>query len=1105
METGMRLIPALAALLAAAIAVPVAADSPSKLLRFPDSQGDRLVFVHAGDIYIVQAAGGTALRLTSHPGQELYPKLSPDGSQIAFSAEYNGTRQVYVMPSSGGEPRQLTWYTDVGPMPPRGGTDYRVLDWTPDGADIVVRMNRLPYDERGGRPYLVPVAGGLERPMPIPETGGGMLSPDGGKFVYTPIDREFRSWKRYRGGRAQDVWIYDLEANSSLQLTQNRATDHQPMWVGDSIYFVSDRNDRTLNLYSMAPSGGEATKLTNFTDYDVLWPSAGRDAIVFEQGGQVWRFDPATRQAAVVPIRVTGDLPETLPRFVKAGKFVESMDLSPGGERAVFGARGEIFTVPAKHGEPRQLSHTPQAREHSVSWSPDGKWIAYLSDASGEYEIYLRAQDGTGEPRRLTTDGDIWRFAPVWSPDSAKLAFADKRQRLRIVDVDSGRISEVDTGTHNDLTEYTFAPDSRWLAYTKNNASRNSSIWLYSLASGRTSQLTADGTDEGNPVFDPKGRYLYFFSNRDYNLAFSAYEFNFLYRDATRIYAATLTKDGPALYRPRSDEVGTGGAAGNGAGGKDGPGNGTGEGGKDAAPAPVAPIAIDIDGFNERVIALPAPSGTYQALSANADGVFFVAAGAGPGQGAELRYLSLEPDAKPAAVAKIDGAYVLSRDGKKLLLRRGTDFAIVDAKPDAKFDEAKLAAMERMDLRIEPRKEWQQMYVDAWRIVRDWFYDPGMHGEDWPAIRAKYEALLPHVATRADLDYLLQELAGEANAGHVYVQSGDQTTVERRPGGMLGAELEQTRDGPVRIVRIFPGENWEARTRSPLTEPGVDIDEGDYILAIDNVPTRGVDNVYRLLEGKGNRVVSLRVNDRPTDAGARDVLVTTVASELELRYLDWVRSRRAMVDRLSNGRIGYIHVPNTAVEGSRELFRGMHAYAAKDALIIDDRYNGGGFIPDRLIELLSRQPLNYWKQRGLEPNATPFLSHTGPKAMLINGLASSGGDALPYYFSKLGLGKLIGTRTWGGLIGISGNPALADNGIVLAATFSFMDTDNRWAVENVGVPPDIEVIDRPEQLAAGRDPSIERAVQELLAELQRTPPRPVVAPPAPTTFPNPAE
>lgn len=1084
----MTFRPLAALLCALTLAAPAAAQTQGRLLRMPDIQNGRIVFVHAGDLYTVDARGGMATRLTSHPGQELYPKLSPDGSRIAFSAEYNGTRQVYVMPAHGGTPRQLTWYNDVGPMPPRGGTDYRVLDWTPDGKHIVVRMNRVPFDERAGRPYLVPADGGLETPLAVPETGGGMLSPDGKKFVYTPIDRDFRSWKRYRGGRAQDVWIYDLVANTSLQLTADRATNHQPMWVGDTVYFVSDRDDTRLNLYAIAPSGGEPVKLTDFRDFDVLWPSAGSDAIVFEKGGSIWHFDPAKRQAVEVPIHVTGDAPETLPRFVRAADFIESFDLSPGGERAVFGARGEVLTVPAKQGEARNLSHTPDVREHSVSWSPDGKWIAFLSDASGEYEIHVQAQDGKSAPRRVTRDGDIWRFAPVWSPDSRKLAYADKKQRLRVVDVASGSTGDVDTGTHADITDYRFAPDSRWLVYVKRHANGNQVLWLHSLENGSTRQLTGSETSALNPVFDPQGRYLYFLSNRDYNLAFSAYEFNWLYRDATRIYAATLAADGPALYRPEPDEV-TG--AGNDAADK-----------SDQADAKAAPdkLQIDVPGFDQRTVALNLPAGNYQRLAANAEGVFFMTVPAPPGK-SELRFLSLAADAKPETVAEASG-YALSANGKKLLLAQSKQFAIVDAAPDADFAKGRLA-LDQAEIRIEPRREWQQMFNDGWRILRDWFYDPGLHGQDWAAIRDHYAPLAARATTRADLDHVFQELVGELNAGHVYVQSGDQTTVDRKPGGLLGAELVADASGYVRIARIFPGQNWEARTRSPLTEPGVDVKEGDYLIAIDNQSTREVDNVYRLLENKAERLVTLRVNARPQEGGAREVVVKTLASEQELRYLDWVQSRRRLVEQLSDGRIGYIHVPNTAVEGSREMFKGLVAYNDKDALIIDDRYNGGGFIPDRLVELLARTPLNYWKQRGLEPNATPFLSHKGPKAILINGLSSSGGDALPYYFRKLGLGKLIGTRTWGGLIGISGNPALIDNGAVIAATFSFIDTDGQWAVENVGVEPDIEVIDRPELIAAGRDPSIERAVKELMDELERNPPRRFTAPPAPTRFPNP--
>ncbi|HEY0942350.1 MAG TPA: PDZ domain-containing protein [Steroidobacter sp.] len=1065
------------------------AASPSKILRHPDIHGDRIAFVHAGDIYIVPASGGTAQHLTWHEGAELYPKFSPDGQWIAFSAEYNGTRQVYVIPSTGGEPRQLTWYNDVGPLPPRGGTDYRVLDWTPDGRHIVVRANRNPSSNRDGRPYLVPVDGGMERPLAIPESGSGSLSPDGSKFVYTPIDNDFRAWKRYRGGRAPDVWIYDLAANSSQRLTNDRAIDALPVWIGDTIYFVSDR-EYTANLYAISPAGGEPAKVTDFRDYDVLWPSAGPDSLVFERGGTIWRFDPATAKAEEVSIQLAGVSPEAQPRYVKGVSFIESLGIAPDGSRAVFGARGEVFTIPAKDGEPRNVSNSPAHREHSVTWSPDGRWIAYLSDASGEYELYVRSQDGRGEARRITHDGDVWRFPPVWSPDSSKLAYSDKRQRLRIVDVKSGRTSDVDSSTREDLTDYRWSPDSRWLAYVKTSETSNPSIWVHSLSERRNYRLTDGTAPDREPVFDPEGRYLYFLSDRDYNLAFSSYEFNWLYTNATRIYAVPLTVAQAPLYPNKSDEVAI-----------DDAGDDKKQADKEKeGPKPTPVVKIDLEGFSARIQPLKAPPGNYSRLEANAKGVF-VLSGDGRDGPQSLQTIALEEENdKLKKVADGVQAYALSANGKKLLLRRKETFSIVDAAPEANFDKGKLA-LDQWEIRIEPRREWRQMFVDAWRILRDWFYDPGMHGQDWNAIRARYEPLLPYVDSRADLDYLFSEIAGEAHAGHVYVEPGDQRKVERRAGGLLGAEIESHDSGYFRVVRVFPSDSGDTAARSPLAQHGVNVADGELILAVDGVDTRSVRNFFQLLENKADRVVTLRVNRQPAEQGAREVRVKTIASEQDLRYTDWVQQRRAMVDRLSGGRIGYIHVPNTAVEGSREMFKGLLAYSHKDALIIDDRYNGGGFIPDRLVELLAREPLSYWKSRGLDPQATPLLSHRGPKAMLINGQAGSGGDALPYYFRKLGLGPLIGTRTWGGLIGISGNPRLADNGTITAATFRFIDTEGKWVVENDGVAPDVEVIDRPELVAAGRDPSVEKAVEMLMEELKRQPKSNIAAPPAPTEFP----
>lgn len=1071
----MKLAATLALLLAAG-----AVHADTRLLRYPDVSDAQIAFVYAGDVYIVARTGGVAQKLTSGPGLELFPKFSPDGKQIAFSAEYSGTRQVWVMPTDGSAPpRQLTYYSDIGPMPPRGGFDYRVLDWTPDGQNVLVRMNRFPLDERAGRPFLVPVGGGMETPLRVPETGGGMLSPDGNSYVYTPIDREFRTWKRTRGGRAQDVWVYDLKNDTSRQLTNHRGTDNQPTWVGDAIYFTSDR-EYTLNLWRTTPNGGDAVRVTSFTDYDVLWPSAGRDAIVFEQAGRLWLHTPADGATQAVSITVNGDRPHLLPAIKNVAAQMEGFDLAPNAERALVSARGELFTVPAKNGEIRNITGTPGARELAASFTPDGKNVVYLSDASGEYELYSRASDGSGEPKRITRDGDIWRFPPLVSPDGKRVVYGDQNNRLRLVDIDSGRTTDIDRATvGNAITTYVFSPDSQHIVYVKTDATGLSRLWHYPVG-GSAAQLTFGLFNADSPSFDPEGRYLYFTSDREHNLQFSSYEFNYLYVNATRLFAATLSADGPALGRPKSDEIGSGATK---------P-----DEKKDAAKQA---LRFDRDGFDARAVMLAPAPGNYRSLRATKNGVVYIAQ-SNPQAPGELKLYSLQ-DEKESTILKGVVGYTLSGAGEHVLFATPEQkIGIAELKADQ--DASKTLDLSRLTMKIDPRVEWAQLLRDGWRIWRDWFYDPGMHGNDWEAIYQKYAALLPHVSHRFDLDYLFSEMAGELNAGHIYVERGDEPQVERKPGGFLGAEIVADDSGYFKIERIFPGQNHSEPFRSPLTEAGANVSAGEFVIAVDGVSTRTVKNFYELLENKAGRLVELRINARPDADGARLVRVKTQTSEDQLRYLDFVEQRRAMVDKLSGGRIGYVHLPNTLFEGNRELFKQFPSQITKEAMIVDDRYNGGGFIPDRMIEILARQPLNYWKRRGLDPQAQPFLSHRGPKAMLINGLSSSGGDALPFYFRQLKLGPLIGTRTWGGLIGVSGNPSLADGGGTTAATFRFMGPDGQWAVENEGVAPDIEVIDTPHLVAQGRDPSIEKAVEVLLAELEKNPVKPIVAPPAPSDF-----
>jgi len=1045
----------------------------TRLLRFPDISKDKIAFVYAGDIWVVDANGGTARRLTSHEGFELFPKFSPDGKWIAFSGEYSGNRQVYIIPVEGGAPTQLTYYNDVGIMPPRGGYDYQVLGWTPDGKNVLFRGNRLPWGERMGKYFTISINGGLETPLQIPEGGSGMLSPDGTKMVYTPIGREWRTWKRYRGGRAQDVWIYDLVNNTSVQITDYKGTDNLPVWLGNKIYFTSDRTG-TLNLYSFDLTSKQTTEVTNYDNYDVLWPSSGEDKIVYENGGYIYKFDPTINKNEKVPIKVYGDFPNKVPYVTNVKNNIGWFEISPTGKRGLFEARGDIFTVPAENGEITNLTQTPGIREIDPVWSPDGKWIAYLSDRTGEYELFMKASDGSGEEKQITDNGTIWRFAPIWSPDNKKLVFSDKNHKLWYVNVDNGNTKEVDESNLGDINDYQWSPDSKWLTYSKTGESRMNSIWVYSLDKNNNMQLTSELTNEFNPVFSKDGKYLYFFSNRDFNLEFSSWEFNYVYTNPTRVYVAALNDNIPALFQPKNDEELTGKVN------------------EEKSDTGGVVVKIDPENFENRIAVLPGDPGNYYSLLPAEDGVLFI----GRTDGSTKLKLFNQADEKEITILEDIGNYVVSSDGKKILYAARGNYGILDVKENRKNTDGRLD-LSKMEKKIFPKEEWKQIFVDGWRLLRDWFYDPNMHGLDWEKMKEKYEQLVPFVANRADLDFIFGELGGELSSGHVYVNWGDFNRIARIDGGLLGCEINADKSGYYKITKIFKGENWHNDFRSPLTEHGVNVKEGDFILAIDGNEVKTSDNFFQYLEGKADQVVTLLVNDKPTNDGAREEKVNTIKSETNLRYLDWIESRMKIVDSLSNGRIGYIHIPNTAEEGNRELFKYFYPQANKEALIIDDRYNGGGFVPDRMIELLDRPILNYFVSRGIEPSPTPGFTNNGPKVCLINGYSSSGGDAFPYYFRKRNLGKIIGTRTWGGLIGISFNPDLMDGGSINIPSFRFLDTEGNWAVENEGVSPDIEVVDRPELVVKGEDPTLEKAVEVLLEELKNNPPKKLVVPPPP--------
>ncbi|WP_298653769.1 S41 family peptidase [uncultured Proteiniphilum sp.] len=1059
----------------------------ARMMRYPDINGNLITFVYAGDIWTVNADGGAARRITSHPGIELFPKISPDGKWIAFSAEYSGSRQIWVMPSGGGTARQLTFYNSIGEMPPRGGFDNVVLDWTPDSKQILFRANRTSFGDRNGRYFTIGIDGGFEEPFPLVNGGFATFSPDGSQLCFTPVDREFRTWKRYKGGRATDLWTYDLVNNRSQQITQWAGSDQWPVWYGGHIFFASDRDTR-LNIWRYNMTTGENEQITRHTDFDVMWPSGHNGKLVYENGGYLYVLDLASGDSRRITVSIHYDNPNLQSYFRNVKDFIGSYTLSPTGKRALFEARGDIYSVPVDKGEIQNLTNTQGVREISPAWSPDGKQIAYYSDATGEYELYLLENKEGAKPRQITRGSAAWKYTAEWSPRNTHLVYSDRTMKLWLVDVSTGRQAAIDEATAEEIRDYAFSPDGDWIAYSKSSPNYQSALWAYQLSTGRKYQLTDASFSDGNPVFSPDGKFLFFTSNRDFNLAFSSFEFDYLYNNATRIYALPLRDDGTTLAPYKEDKEPYGNEKEDNAK-KNEKDSTEKEDGNGKPSSGEMKVEIDLDHIRNRIQALPLQPGNYHIIGAVEEGLLYA-------EGNKIMRYNINEE-KTEEILNGAGYGIPAADGKSFIYRKDGDYGVAKNQP-GQIAGTGMIKLDNLTMKIDPRAEWNQIYADAFRIFRDYFYVNNLHGVDWQGIQKNYGALLPHVPSRFDLDYILNEIVSETNTGHAYVDWGDIARVDRIHGGLLGAELEADLSaGRYRIRKIYAGENWNESRRSPLTESGVNVKEGDYIIRINGQELTTARNPYELLENLGGRHIELTVNNNPSAAGAKSYTVKTITSEQELRYMDWVSERREMVDRLSGGKVGYIHVPNTAVEGNRELFRGMYAYHHKDALIIDDRYNGGGFIPDRMIDLLNRRTLVYWHRNGLsQPMKTPGIAHDGPKAMLINGYSSSGGDAFPYFFRKTGEGKLIGTRTWGGLVGISGNARLVDGGYISVPRFGIYDKTGEWIIEGIGVYPDIEVVDRPEELAKGNDPAIEKAVEVLLEEL-RANPRPSVTAPQP--------
>jgi tricorn protease len=1069
---------------ALAFATTSYAQIDARMLRYPAVSKTQIAFVYAGDIWLVSKEGGSAFRLTSSPGEESFPRFSPDGSKVAYSASYDGNVDVYVVPSGGGEPARLTHH----PMADR------VVGWTPDGARVLFASGRESGRQRYNQFYTVAATGGLPEKLVVPYGEFGSYSPDGRQFAYMPMAQDFRNWKRYRGGWSPDIWLFDLNTKAAKNITSNPANDAQPMWIGGTIYFISDRgpNERN-NIWAYDVKAGTSRQVTQFADFDITFPSLGPDGIVFQAGGRLYFLDVPSGKQREVPVRVVTDETTLRPRTTKVDNLIQWAAVSPTGKRALFAARGDVFTAPAEFGPVVNASRTSGVAERYPRWSPDGKTLAYWSDRTGEYELTVRPADASGEEKKITSLGAGFRYAPYWSPDSRKVAFVDQAMRVHLTDLDSGRTTKIDECpewmNHPTLENFEFkwSPDSRWLTYSRPTGDANSAIFLYDAKNAKLTRATTGYLNDNQPVFDPDGRYLFYASDREFAPVYGNFDNSWTYPNPTRLVAVPLRKDVPSPLHARNDYEG--------AAETKKPEEKKEDSAKPAAD--VKPVDIDLDGFEQRAVILPPPAGNYAEVQAVKGKLLFrrlPRTGSSDTKSPIVYFDLTEREEKP--VLDDAGGFEVTADGKKMLVAAQNRWAILEIKTPQKFE--KPIATAEMEAAVDPRAEWKQMFEDVYRFERDYFYDEGMHGVDWTAIKARYGKLLEDAVTRWDVDFIIGEFIGELNASHTYYGGGDKETAPARNVGLLGIDWELApaaagSPAAYRVRHIVRGGPWDAGVRAPLDEPGVNVKEGEYILAVNGVTIDTKQDPWAAFQGLGNKTVILTVNAKPAAEGSRQVLVKTLASEVELRYRAWIEERRQIVDKATQGKVGYIYVQSTGVDAQNELVQQFMGQWKKDGLIIDERWNGGGQIPDRFIELLNRPILAYWAVRDGASWQWPPVAHRGAQVMLINGWSGSGGDAFPTYFKQAGIGPLIGTRTWGGLIGISGAPTLVDGGNVTVPTFRMYDPKGSWFAEGHGVDPDIEVIDDPSQLASGTDPQLARAireVQERIAKMPKPPTRP---------------
>ncbi len=1061
-------------------------DPSAVMLRYPDVSAENIVFRYDTDLWLVAKEGGQARRLTSSTGGESFAKFSPDGQSVAFMSEYDGGSDLYTLALDGGVPVRATYHSDRETL----------CDWHPDGEQLLFFSSEVSGVRRAPKMFLVSRHGGLPRPLPMAYGTFGAIDESGEWVAYTPNSREFRTWRRYRGGMAQDVWLFNLNTNESVQFTKDPGTDSMPMWNGRNVIFLSDRGDKgIMNLYSRNIDSGTTRQLTDFSVSGVRFPSAGPDDVVFEAMGKLYRYEFDGGEVVEVPVTIPMDRPALRPAHRDLEGSTSGHAIAPQAKRVVVEARGEIFTVPVEDGVTRNLTRTSGVAERYPSWSPDGKWIAYWSDRSGEYELTLRRSDGktfdgadeNGE-RQLTSMGAGWKYAASWSPDSEKLCFAMQGGELYVYLMEGKELLLVDTNPTYGQLSMDWSPDSNWLAWSREHSqSHNSALQLYDLGKRDHHEVTSGMFNDSNPTFDLAGDWLFFASQRTFSPTYSEFDTTWIYTDSMNLMAVPLRTDVENPFAPSNDEEPiTGEVEDEGEeGGADHDAD-EGEGDDDLETAEEdEPLRIDVDGFEARSIQLPVSAGSVRALK-GLKGKLLYMSGGGRGRGpsgAGLRIYDLEKKKDSEVLSGVRG-FDLTPSGEKLLVRVSGGTAVVSPAPDQKTED--FVDFSGVAGVFDPASEWPQLLNDVHRIYRDWFYDPNLHGVDWDGIRDRALAALDFATSREDVTFLVGEMISELNVGHAYNRPAPGETPDGPEGprpGLLGCDWELDQ-GAYRIGRIL-GSSYDSDVRSPLSTQGVDVNAGDWLLEVNGVAVDSALAVHAAFLGTAGRETLITVNTSPSlDGNERVVVVRPMSNEGQLRYRDWVAGRRAHVEQASGGRVGYVHVPDTGRGGQNELLRQFMGQRHKDALIVDERWNGGGQIPTRFIELLDRPATNYWATRSGRAWEWPPVGHRGPKAMLINFAAGSGGDAFPYYFRQAGLGKLIGTRTWGGLVGMSGNPGLIDGAAPSVPTFGFFETDGTWGIEGHGVDPDIEVIDDPAKMLNGADPQLDTAIAHLLKELE---------------------